>query len=96
MRRFLLTLLVLMFLWLQYRLWWGDSSVNESEKLSEDIAQLEDKLKQQQKLNRALRKDIDNLKYNTEALEELARERLGLIKKNEHFFRVIPNNQDNR
>ncbi len=84
-----------MFLWLQYRLWWGAGSHSESEQLTEDIVQLETNLQQNQQRNQALRKDIDNLKYRTEALEELAREKLGLIKKSEHFFRVIPNSTVN-
>jgi len=79
-----------MLVWLQFRLWWGAGSYAENKTLGVDIAQLQQKLKQKMAINQALRKDIDNLKNSTEVLEELARERLGLIKPDEHFFRVIP------
>ncbi len=78
-------------IWLQYRLWWGAGSFSQNRILSVEIVHLKENLKQQLSINQALRKDIDNLKNNTEVLEELARERLGLIKPNELFFRVIPN-----
>ena len=79
-----------MLLWFQYRLWWGEGSYSENQMLDVEIVQLKQKLSQKLSVNQALRKDIENLKNSTEALEELARERLGLIKPDEHFFRVIP------
>jgi len=79
-----------MLIWLQYRLWWGEGSYSENKILGIEISELKQNLAEKIFVNQALRKDIDNLKNSTEVLEELARERLGLIKPDEHFFRVIP------
>jgi cell division protein FtsB len=85
-----LIIFILMLAWLQYRLWWGEGSFSENRILDAEIVELKQQLNLKLSANRALRKDIENLKNSTEVLEEIARERLGLIKPNEHFFRVIP------
>ena len=59
--------------------------------LQEDVAQQKlVNLKLQQR-NKLLYADTDDLKLGTEAIEERARNELGMIKENETFFRVIPN-----
>jgi cell division protein FtsB len=47
-----------------------------------------EKLRQRNKL---LFADTDDLKLGLEAIEERARNELGMIKDNETFFRLIPN-----
>ncbi len=89
MSRFLTVVLTLALLWMQYRLWWGTGSSYDNTRLAEQIALQQKKLDAVAQRNRVLRNDIDNLKKGNEALEELAREQLGLIKPKEHFFRVI-------
>lgn len=89
MRAFTL-LLVIFFGLLQYRLWFGKNSVPDYLALQEDVIhqqQSNEKLKQRNKL---LYADTDDLKLGTEAIEERARNELGMIKKNETFFRLIP------
>lgn len=84
-------LLLVFLLLLQYRLWFGKNSVPDYLALQEDIARQEsanDKLRQRNKL---LYADTDDLKSGVEAIEERARNELGMIKKNETFFRVVPN-----
>ncbi|HFB66652.1 MAG TPA: cell division protein FtsB [Aeromonadales bacterium] len=74
---------------MQYRLWWGEGSYHDNMKLAQQIALQQKQLSEEEIRNQALRKDIENLKKGNEALEELAREQLGLIKQGEYFFRVI-------
>ncbi|HCH70962.1 MAG TPA: cell division protein FtsB [Colwellia sp.] len=85
------TLLLLIFLGvLQYRLWFGKNSVPDYFALQEDVIrqqQVNEELKQRNKL---LYADTDDLKLGTEAIEERARNELGMIKENETFFRLIP------
>ncbi len=88
----MLILLSIIFVWLQFRLWWGEGSFSENTVLKDEIENLKNNLDEKLKVNLALRKDIDNLKNSTEVLEELARERLGLIQPDEHFFRVLREN----
>lgn len=83
-------LLVIFFGLLQYRLWFGKNSVPDYLALQEDVIhqqQSNEKLKQRNKL---LYADTDDLKLGTEAIEERARNELGMIKENETFFRLIP------
>ena len=89
MRVFTVILLVLFGL-LQYRLWFGKNSVPDYLSLQEDVERqqvVNEKLKQRNKL---LYADTDDLKLGTEAIEERARNELGMIKEGETFFRLIP------
>lgn len=51
------------------------------------------KLRQRNKL---LYADTDDLKSGVEAIEERARNELGMIKKNETFFRIPNKNKNNK
>ena len=84
-------LLFIVFSLLQYRLWFGKNSVPDYLVLQEEVIRQQlanEKLIQRNKL---LYADTDDLKLGTEAIEERARNELGMIKENETFFRVIPN-----
>ncbi|MDX1390962.1 MAG: cell division protein FtsB [Rheinheimera sp.] len=86
----ILTLLLLVVLGLlQYRLWFGQHSIA-------DYFRLQDELKSQQasnleleKRNRLLRADVTDLQQGLEAIEERARNELGLIREDEVFFRLF-------
>lgn len=95
MRVFTAILLILLVL-LQYRLWFGKNSVPDYLALKESVVHQQstnDKLKQRNKL---LFADTDDLKLGLEAIEERARNELGMIKENETFFRLIPKDNSNR
>jgi len=94
MRVFTVVLLIFLAL-LQYRLWFGKNSVPDYLSLKESVAHqlaANEKLVQRNKL---LYADTDDLKLGLEAIEERARNELGMIKENETFFRLIPNDSDN-
>ena len=89
MRMFTGLLLVFLCL-LQYRLWFGKNSVPDYIALEKEVALQQfsnDKLRQRNKL---LYADTDDLKSGSEAIEERARNELGMIKTGETFFRIIP------
>lgn len=91
--RLITAFLFILLLLLQYRLWFGKNSVPDYYDLKADLArqtQTNAELKQRNKL---LYADTDDLKSGTEAIEERARNELGMIKTNETFFRVIPKNK---
>lgn len=85
-------LLVLMLLWLQYRWWTGTGGRRE-------VAELTTKVEAQQKDNEARRqrndalaaevKDLTDPASGGAAVEERARDELGMIKPGETFYRVI-------
>lgn len=81
---------------LQYRLWLGKNSVTDYWALQDEITVQEianNKLRQRNKL---LYADTDDLKSGVEAIEERARNELGMIKKNETFFRIPNKNKNNK
>jgi cell division protein FtsB len=95
MRVFTAILLILLVL-LQYRLWFGKNSVPDYLVLKESVTHQQaanNKLKQRNKL---LFADTDDLKLGLEAIEERARNELGMIKENETFFRLIPKENSTR
>lgn len=57
-----------------------------SQKLDEETI----KSKKLQARNRALQDEITDLKQGNKVVEELARSELGMVKKDEVFYRVIP------
>ena len=90
MMRIFTSLLLIFLLLLQYRLWFGKNSIPDYLSLAKEVSlqlQINDKLRQRNKL---LYADTDDLKSGTEAIEERARNELGMIKNNEIFFRIIP------
>lgn len=91
--RFFTVILFILLLLLQYRLWFGKNSVPDYISLEQEVARqtiANEKLKQRNKL---LYADTDDLKLGVEAVEERARNELGMIKEGETFFRIIPSNQ---
>jgi len=84
-------LLLIVFSLLQYRLWFGKNSVPDYLALQEEVGRQKLANSKLQQRNKLLYADTDDLKLGTEAIEERARNELGMIKENETFFRVIPN-----
>ena len=89
MKLIALILLVLLAL-LQYRLWFGHGNLMEVKQLEqtrvEKIAENES-LKER---TRSLAAEVLDLKHGLEAIEELARSEMGMIKKDETFFEIVP------
>ena len=74
---------------LQYKLWFGEGSVQEVWRLR---AQIDEKRLETQRLverNRALFAEVNDLKSGLDAVEEIARTELGMIKENEVFFQFL-------
>ena len=87
--RIVLLLLLVLLAWLQYRLWFGSGGQRE-------VAQLEAQVGQQahdnaglQQRNDALAAEVEDLKSGEAAVEERARNELGMIKPGETFYRVV-------
>jgi cell division protein FtsB len=87
MKRFLLALLILLGL-LQYRLWLGENSLPEYFGLKEQIQAQQESNDKLRARNQVLKEEIIDLKSGTEALEERARNELGLVKRGETFYRI--------
>ncbi|WP_444994198.1 FtsB family cell division protein [Aliikangiella sp. IMCC44359] len=90
--RILGLILVVFIAVLQYRIWWGEGSVREINHLSQKVAEQAKQNDLLKKQNELLKKEILALRKNPQLLEEIAREKLGLVKPNETFYRIIPKN----
>ncbi|MCP3428283.1 cell division protein FtsB [Opacimonas viscosa] len=92
--QFIVLILVVLFGALQYRLWFGKHSIPDYWQLKAEVQQ---RVEQNAKLiqrNSLLEADINDLKIGIDAVEERARNELGLIKEGETFFRIVPKEQD--
>ena len=85
----LILLMIALLAVLQYRLWQGDNNFSEYVVLQ---TQIEAQQQSNEKLvarNQILKEEIIDLQSGTEAIEERARNELGMVKEGETFYRVI-------
>ena len=85
----LLILLVILLVFLQYSLWFGDGSLQDVWRLHKDVEQQRQENAVLRERNEALEAEVLDLQQGLEAIEEHAREDLGMIKKGEIFYQVI-------
>ncbi len=95
MRVFTSILFILLIL-LQYRLWFGKNSVPDYLALKQEVSRQKEANEKLRQRNKLLYADTDDLKSGVEAIEERARNELGMIKQNETFFRIIPNQEKSK
>lgn len=87
--RLIIALLVLVFVGLQSRLWFGAGSWEQIVSLERDLAEqtaINDRLAAR---NDRLAAEIYDLKHGLDAVEQRARTELGLIKSNETFYLIV-------
>jgi len=87
--KWLITILIILLLGLQYRLWVGEGSIAHRIELQKEIEQQQAENELLKSRNERLALEIEALKNGTAGVEERAREELGLIKEDETFFMVI-------
>jgi cell division protein FtsB len=92
MRYLFLALLVLLLL-LQYRLWVADGGFADVLRLHRDVAEQTVENTRLRERNEALDAEVKDLKQGLEAIEERAREELGMIKQDEIFYQIIEEEQ---
>ncbi|MFT6914303.1 MAG: cell division protein FtsB [Motiliproteus sp.] len=90
--KWLLAILCVLLLGLQYRLWFGDGNLPS-------VWSQQDAITTQQAANQllidrndALRAEVDDLKQGTSALEERARSEMGMVRRGETFFMLPEEN----
>ena len=83
-------ILLIAFVVLGYNVLKGQNGVMEYRQVSQKLDEETFKSKKLQARNRALQDEITDLKQGNKVVEELARSELGMVKKDEVFYRVIP------
>ena len=87
--RIITGILVLLFVLLQYDLWVGEGSLASAWRLQQSVKtqqQENDRIKER---NAALAAEVVDLKRGLDAIEERARNELGMIKEGETFIQVV-------
>jgi cell division protein FtsB len=74
---------------LQYRLWFGDGGIQEYHRVLNRIEELKEDGEKRRERNAALDADVRDLKEGTDAIEERARQELGMVREGETFIQVI-------
>jgi cell division protein FtsB len=76
-------------------LWFGKRSIPEYLALQAEVEQRQQQNANLTQRNKLLAADINDLKIGLDAIEERARNELGLIKEGETFYRIIPSLDSN-
>ena len=87
--------LVSMIALLQYPLWLGKGSWLRVWEVNQQLISQRETNKEWTVRNAALDAEVRDLKQGYDAIEEIARSELGMIKQGEIFFQVVDNNEDN-
>lgn len=75
---------------LQYRLWLGKNSIPDFLAKEQEVQKQHQQNANLVQRNALLKADISDLTIGLEAVEERARNELGLIKRGETFYRILP------
>jgi cell division protein FtsB len=87
--KMIVSLLVILLLALQYKLWIGPGSLAEVWRTHQSIqAQTRENISLMER-NRALDAEVSDLKQGRDAIEERARSELGMIGRDEVFYQII-------
>jgi cell division protein FtsB len=85
----LLLVLIFLLVYLQYRLWFGDGSLQDVWELHQEVEMQRHENIELRERNAALQAEVTDLQQGFDAIEEHAREDLGMVKKGEIFYQVI-------
>jgi len=87
--KILIAVLILIFISLQYRLWIGEGSFADIDRLDQQVSVQELENVELEERNAILVNEVEELQTGMDAIEEHARNELGLIMEGETFFLII-------
>ncbi|ARB45583.1 FtsB family cell division protein [Alloalcanivorax xenomutans] len=88
-RQVMLAVLALLLVVLQARLWFGEGSLRHVATLKKEVQALSEQNQTLSERNRLMAADVRDLKEGSDAVEELARKDLGMIRDGETFFLIL-------
>jgi cell division protein FtsB len=88
MKNLIIVLLILL-VYLQYRLWAGEGGLLDVWELHREVEDQRQENARLRERNAALNAEVLDLKQGLEAIEERAREDLGMVKEGETFYQVV-------
>ncbi len=87
--KWLIAILIILLISLQYRLWIGEGSLAHRVQLQQQLAQQQAENERLKERNRILAVEVKELKSGLDSIEERARQQMGMVKEGETFFMVI-------
>lgn len=87
--KWLVTLLVVLLILLQYKLWFGEGNVGDVYRLRQEIAAQRAENSALKDRNAALEAQVKDLKSGTAAVDELARSQMGMIRQGDTFYQYV-------
>lgn len=87
--KWVLVFLLFVLLTLQFRLWVGEGSYAGVQGLKEEIEQQQSENEGLEARNETLYQEVSELKTGQDAVEELARSELGMIKEGEIYYLLV-------
>lgn len=84
-----IAIIILLIIHFQYRIWVGDGSVAQIDAYQLRLDDLKKQVEEKRQRNEALYAEVLDLRKGQEAIEERARDELGMIKEDETFFYVL-------
>ena len=85
----LVILLLLLLVYLQYKLWFGEGSLQDVWELHQEVEFQRQENIERRERNAALEAEVKDLQQGLDAIEEHAREDLGMVKEGETFYQVV-------
>ncbi|MCB1635194.1 MAG: cell division protein FtsB [Xanthomonadales bacterium] len=89
MLRWVMLVLLLLLVALQFRLWFGDGGMRQVWQLERDLQAQRAENDRLSARNAALAAEVEDLRSGREAVEERAREELGMVAPGEGYFQVV-------
>jgi cell division protein FtsB len=86
--------LLLLLIWLQYKIWLQDGGVPEVLQLQQEVEDVKVEVQNLQERNASLHAEVKDLKKGLDAIEERARSEMGMIKEGEVYYQVIEPEKD--
>jgi len=87
--KYINAILIVLLVLLQYRLWYGTGGLPELWALEEVKESKMQDTNELQERNQALAAEVVDLKEGLDAIEERARNEMGMVKTDETFFQII-------
>ena len=89
MLRWVMLVLLLLLVALQFRLWFGEGGMRQVWQLESDLAAQKAENEALSERNADLAAEVEDLRGGHEAVEERAREELGMIGPDEEYYQVV-------
>jgi cell division protein FtsB len=91
--KWFLGILVVLLCALQYRLWIGEGSLAQANRLEQELKVQQAENDRLLERNRIIHVEVEDLKTGLDTIEERARKDIGLIKKDETFYMLLDEQQ---